>query len=103
MTRSSTPRSRGRPTERNNEDLRQRLLDAAEERFAADGYDATPIRAVAEDAGVNPALVHYYFGSKRELMLAYREKINNAVEIYKDNDLTPPESLLVALKHLQSL
>ena len=40
---------------------------------------------------------------KRELMLAYREKINNAFEIYKENDLTPPDTLLAALKHLQSL
>jgi AcrR family transcriptional regulator len=70
MQAGQNRRSRGRPPEQGGEDLRERLLDVAEERFSANGYDATPIRAVAEDAGVNPALVHYYFGTKRELLLA---------------------------------
>ncbi len=40
---------------------------------------------------------------KRELMLAYREKIKNAYNIYKENNLTPPPTLVAALKHLQRL
>jgi hypothetical protein len=40
---------------------------------------------------------------KRELMLAYREKIKNAYGLYKKNNLTPPASLVAALKHLQRL
>jgi len=40
---------------------------------------------------------------KRELMLAYREKIKNAYDIYKENNLTPPPTLVAALKHLQRL
>jgi len=70
MTTKHPRRPRGRASDEGGENLRERLLDGAEERFADDGYDATSVRPVADDAGVNPALVHYYFGSKRELMLA---------------------------------
>ena len=41
--------------------------------FADRGFDRTTIRAVAADAGVDPALVHHYFGSKEDLFLAALE------------------------------
>jgi AcrR family transcriptional regulator len=44
-------------------------MGAARDRFAADGYDATSIRAVARAAGVDAALVHHFFKSKEELFL----------------------------------
>ncbi|AYN41469.1 TetR/AcrR family transcriptional regulator [Streptomyces dangxiongensis] len=44
-----------------------RILDSARELFAEKGFDRTTIRAVATAAGVDPALVMQYFGSKREL------------------------------------
>ncbi|WP_405645577.1 TetR/AcrR family transcriptional regulator [Streptomyces sp. NBC_00019] len=44
-----------------------RILDSARELFAEKGFDRTTIRAVAAAAGVDPALVMQYFGSKREL------------------------------------
>ncbi|MFI0898360.1 TetR family transcriptional regulator [Streptomyces sp. NPDC020983] len=44
-----------------------RILDGARELFAEKGFDRTTIRAVAAAAGVDPALVMQYFGSKREL------------------------------------
>ncbi|MFY0406171.1 TetR family transcriptional regulator [Solicola sp. PLA-1-18] len=43
---------------------RARVLDAARTRFGADGYERTTIRAVAADAGIDPALVMRHFGSK---------------------------------------
>ncbi|MCS7082827.1 MAG: TetR family transcriptional regulator [Bacteroidetes bacterium] len=49
---------------------RERLLKAAEELFGEYGFDATSVRAIGERAGVNPALVHYYFGSKVNLLAA---------------------------------
>ncbi len=49
---------------------RDAILAAARERFAAYGYDRTRIRDVALDAGVDPALVHYYFESKDGLFVA---------------------------------
>lgn len=46
------------------------ILDAARGRFASDGYDAATIRGIAHDAGVDPALVHHYFGTKQRLFTA---------------------------------
>jgi AcrR family transcriptional regulator len=51
-------------------DTRGQILDAARESFADRGYGGTTIRAVAAAAGVDPALVHHYFGSKDDLFLA---------------------------------
>jgi AcrR family transcriptional regulator len=48
---------------------RRALLTAARELFAELGYDATTVRAVADRAGVNQALLFRYFGSKRGLFL----------------------------------
>ncbi len=46
---------------------RTALLDAARRRFAAHGFDGVSVRDVAADAGVDPALIFRYFGSKSAL------------------------------------
>jgi AcrR family transcriptional regulator len=46
---------------------RTRILDAARLRFGSEGYDRATIRAIALDAGVDPALVMRYFGNKDDL------------------------------------
>ncbi len=56
-----------RPRSRDAEATRATILDAARERFAADGFDNATIRAIAERARVDPALVIRYFGSKDKL------------------------------------
>jgi len=61
-------RARGRPVDTDQRDLKKQILDTAEERFADNGYAATSIRSIAEKTGVNPALVHYYFGNKKRLL-----------------------------------
>ncbi|WP_051367705.1 TetR/AcrR family transcriptional regulator [Hamadaea tsunoensis] len=48
-------------------DTRRRLLEAARHRFAAAGYAATTVREIADDAGVNVALINRYFSSKEGL------------------------------------
>ncbi|MFE3546210.1 TetR family transcriptional regulator [Nocardia sp. NPDC059177] len=53
-----------------NVDTKAAILDAARARFAELGFDKTSIRAVATDAGVDPALVHHYFGTKQQLFAA---------------------------------
>jgi AcrR family transcriptional regulator len=53
-----------------NPDTRQAILDAARATFGASGYDKASIRRIAARAGVDPALVHHYFGTKDELFLA---------------------------------
>ena len=62
----STPRGR-RP---GGPDTRGQILEAARESFAQRGFGSTTIRAVASAAGVDPALVHHYFGSKDDLFIA---------------------------------
>jgi AcrR family transcriptional regulator len=58
----------GRPP--GTSDTRDRILSSARELFARNGIDNTSIRAIAADAGVDPALVHHYFGTKTELFAA---------------------------------
>src|SRR5215472_12597683 len=49
---------------------REAILAAARDHFARQGYDRATIRAIAVDAGVDPALIYHYFGSKAELLAA---------------------------------
>jgi AcrR family transcriptional regulator len=58
----------GRPP--GTSDTRDRILASARELFARNGIDNTSIRAIAGDAGVDPALVHHYFGTKTQLFAA---------------------------------
>jgi TetR/AcrR family transcriptional regulator len=68
--KKTEPRRPGRPrAEEANQ--RERLLDAAVVSFAGDGIAATSLRTIALKAGVTPALVHYYFGSKEQLVEAF--------------------------------
>ncbi len=50
-------------------DRRTRILDAAEELFAVDGFDATPTARIADAAAVPKGLVFYYFPRKIDLLL----------------------------------
>lgn len=55
---------------RSGMDSRQKILDAARARFAADGYERATVRSIAADAGVDPSMIHYFFGRKDELFAA---------------------------------
>jgi AcrR family transcriptional regulator len=59
---------------------REAILDAARREFAEHGYQHATIRGVAELAGVDPALVHHYFGKKQELFVAAVRLPVNPVE-----------------------
>ncbi len=52
---------------------RDRILDAARAAFAEAGFDGATIRGIANAAGVDPALVHHYFGTKERLFVAAME------------------------------
>lgn len=67
---------------------RQALLTAARTLFAEHGYDATTVRAVADLAGVNQALLFRYFGNKRGLFTNAVQ--SEALELLEG----PPEDLL---------
>jgi len=49
---------------------RDAILAAARQRFADLGYHGATIRGIAADAGVDPALVHHFFGTKERLFAA---------------------------------
>jgi AcrR family transcriptional regulator len=69
VTAARAPRGRrpGAP------DTKAAILAAARNGFAASGYARTSVRAIAAEAGVDPALVHHYFGTKDQLFLAALE------------------------------
>jgi len=64
------PGMREEPRESRGERTRERILDAADRLFGAQGFGATSMRALTRAAGVNLAAVHYHFGSKEELLVA---------------------------------
>lgn len=65
----SGPAIRTRPTGRRPGDsgTRDAILDAALALFAECGYDGASVRAIAADAGVDPALIRHFFGDKETL------------------------------------
>ncbi|SKV13050.1 Putative transcriptional regulator, TetR family [Mycobacteroides abscessus subsp. massiliense] len=56
---------------------RDDILASARKLFSLNGIDKTSIRAIASDAGVDPALVHHYFGTKLDL---FREVVQLPVD-----------------------
>ena len=56
---------------------REAVLSAAKQRFATEGYEKTTLRAIAEDAHVDPSMVLYLFGSKEEL---FRESLRLIID-----------------------
>lgn len=66
-----TARNPGRTGRRGGDSgTREAILDAARKRFAGHGYDGATIRGIAADAGVDPALVHHFYGTKERLFAA---------------------------------
>ena len=72
---------------------REKILEAADELFGKQGFDATPTREIAEACGVNRALIHYHFQSKDGLLEAvldrYYEKLAATIEgtLLSDGDI----------------
>ncbi len=51
-------------------DTKGDIIEAARRVFARKGYDGASLRAIAREAGVDPALVHHYFDGKASLFVA---------------------------------
>ncbi|SAK75186.1 TetR/AcrR family transcriptional regulator [Caballeronia ptereochthonis] len=58
----------GRPSGAHGEHARAQLLDIALELFARQGIAETTLGAIAREAGVTPAMVHYYFKTRDQLL-----------------------------------
>src|SRR5688572_13610677 len=64
----------GRPAAAPTVEARTRLLRAAEKLFAQKGYAATAVHEITDAAGVNRALLYYYFEDKHSLYAAVIEE-----------------------------
>jgi len=79
-------------------DKQLQLIEVAEHLFSVRGFDGTSVRDIAEEAGINTAMISYYFGSKEKLMEAIFElrsaNIRMKVEnLLKDNSITPLDKM----------
>jgi AcrR family transcriptional regulator len=75
-------------------DKREHILIEAEKLFGERGFDGTSVRDIAQSAGVNLAMISYYFGSKEKLLEAlvvYRAEYAYGIleELNKDQSLSP--------------
>ncbi len=69
-------------TQTRGEDTRRRILEAALEMFAAEGYEGASTRQLAEQANVNLPAIQYYFGSKEGLFRAVIDSIVQHTEAH---------------------
>lgn len=67
MAQNASRRRPGRPNSSEHLATRQRLLDAALELFAAQGYTATTVRQIAASIGVTDPAIYAHFSSKQEI------------------------------------
>ena len=97
-TSAVTERPRGRPMDTGQQDLKEQILDTAEQLFTDQGYAGTSIRSIAETAGVNPALVHYYFGNKHALLENVLQRtlapMAGALATLKENETTSVDDIV---------
>lgn len=74
------------------------IMETAEQLFAISGFGGTSVRQIADKAGVNLAMISYYFGSKEKLIEAlvdYRmSHVRLTLEsLLKDESLTPLQKM----------
>ena len=91
MATASNSRKPGRPS--GASDNRDKILTAARDLFARNGFANTSIRAVAAQAGVDAALVHHYHGTKQQLFAAAVELPIDPMTVLGPLRETPVEQL----------
>jgi TetR/AcrR family transcriptional regulator len=90
--------------EKNRQETEARFLDAAERLLVEVGYAGITTRRLAEAAGANHGLVHYYFGSMEELLFQVLERFTDRLvarqrEMYA-SDLPYLEKWRTAMRYL---
>ena len=81
------------------------FLDAAERLLVEVGYAGITTRRLAEEAGANHGLVHYYFGSMENLLVRVLERVTERLTarqraLYADPDLPFIEKWRQAMRYL---
>jgi len=66
-----------------SENSKYKILKAARKVFAEKGYDGARVDEIAREAGINKAMLYYYFSSKENIL---REVIINISLIYKEDE-----------------
>ncbi|GAB4296719.1 MAG: hypothetical protein Kow0090_11870 [Myxococcota bacterium] len=83
---------------------RERILNAASRLFARKGYSGTGIREIAKEAGVNIAMINYYFGSKPKLLEAiveeFFENYGGLMGNLFEKDIPPNEMFRLGVKNI---
>ena len=79
-------------------DKQIQIIETAERLFAERGFDGTTVRDIADEAGINVAMISYYFGSKEKLMEALFElRVGSVIirveSLIKDESLSPIEKV----------
>ena len=85
----------------NYSDKQIQIITTAEKLFSTNGFDGTSVRDIADEAGVNIAMISYYFGSKEKLMEALFEKRSNDINLQVESLLQNEE--LTPLQKMDSL
>ncbi len=75
-------------------DKQKQIILTAERLFSEKGYEGTSVRDIADEAGVNIAMISYYFGSKEKLMEALFEQRTTNIKLkveslLQDDQRTP--------------
>lgn len=83
-------------------DKQLQIIATAESLFASKGFEGTSVRDIAEAAGINIAMISYYFGSKEKLMEALFDQrtghiIMRIESLLKDDSLNPFEKVYVLI------
>jgi AcrR family transcriptional regulator len=83
------------------------FLDAAERLLIDVGYPGISTRRLAEEAGANHGLVHYYFGSMENLFVRVLERFTERLiarqrEMYARSDISPLDKWTTAMGYLES-
>lgn len=79
-------------------DTQLAILDAAEQLFAVRGFAATTIKAIGTEAGLNPALLYYYYSDKSALYRAVIDRRIGAFARGMQSRLSPTMSPLDAIE-----
>lgn len=74
------------------------IIKVTEKLIAEKGYEGTSVRDIAQEAGVNVAMISYYFGSKEKLfqaLFSYRISLSKLrlENLLQDKEMTPTEKI----------
>ena len=82
----------------------QQIIQIAEKLFAEKGFEGTSVRDIAEESGVNVAMISYYFGSKEQLLEAVFTNKSEIVSlkidaILKDKEFSAMQKLEILIDY----